>query len=285
MFYTVSMLERIGANMNGEHALFAPSPFARESLIYLYETAVQEIPSRKKVCQPAAEGYLAGLVLAGDTEIASPAGTSMHVAEGDYFWLDCRTEHVFFSANPFRFRAVRFGGGSASGFYRRQSEKNGLCGAAPATLGEQLSAIAAAAQRTDGARDFELCKLLCALVCDLSACAAEPNCGAPVPAYLSALLRYLDENFREELSLESLAERFHVNKYHLSHTFKKHVGIGYREYLVKLRIEYAARELRHTERSVAVIAENAGFPSAGYLTNAFKKNKQITPLAYRRQFR
>ena len=85
--------------------------------------------------------------------------------------------------------------------------------------------------------------------------------------------------------MESLAERFHVNKYHLSHTFKKYVGIGYREYLVKLRIEYAARELRHTERSVAVIAENAGFPSAGYLTNAFKKNKQITPLAYRRQFR
>ena len=139
---------------------------------------------------------------------------------------------------------------------------------------------------------MDLGKLLCALVGALSACAAEPNCGAPVPAYLSALLRYLDENFREELSLESLAERFHVNKYHLSHTFKKYVGIGYsredtayREYLVKLRIEYAARELRHTERSVAVIAENAGFPSAGYLTNAFKKNKQITPLAYRRQFR
>ena len=38
--------------------------------------------------------------------------------------------------------------------------------------------------------------------------------------------RYLDNNYREDISLDTLAEVAHINKYYLAHTFQKAYGIS-----------------------------------------------------------
>lgn len=51
--------------------------------------------------------------------------------------------------------------------------------------------------------------------------------------------RYLDNNYREEISLDTLAEVAHINKYYLAHTFQKAYGISPITYLTAAALRRA----------------------------------------------
>ena len=73
--------------------------------------------------------------------------------------------------------------------------------------------------------------------------------------------RYLDSNFREDISLDRLAEIAHINKYYLAHTFQKEYGISPITYLNCRRIEESKYMLGNTGYSLAQISELMGFSS------------------------
>ncbi len=76
--------------------------------------------------------------------------------------------------------------------------------------------------------------------------------------------RYLDSNFREDISLDRLAEIAHINKYYLAHTFQKEYGISPITYLNRRRIEESKYMLGNTGYSLAQISELMGFSSPSY---------------------
>ena len=55
----------------------------------------------------------------------------------------------------------------------------------------------------------------------------------------AAAKRYIDENYSRTITLDSLAEIAHVNKYYLSHSFKREYGASPIDYLMKRRITEA----------------------------------------------
>ena len=57
------------------------------------------------------------------------------------------------------------------------------------------------------------------------------------------LVQYIMEHFQEPLTLEGLAAKLHVNKYYLSHTFSGRLQMNFREYLNRIRLEYAVQLL------------------------------------------
>ena len=63
--------------------------------------------------------------------------------------------------------------------------------------------------------------------------------------------RYLDNNYREDISLDTLAEVAHINKYYLAHTFQKAYGISPITYLNRRRIEESKYMLGNTGYSRA----------------------------------
>lgn len=75
------------------------------------------------------------------------------------------------------------------------------------------------------------------------------------------LVRYVMEHFQEPLSLEELARNLHVNKYYLSHTFSSRLQMNFREYLNRIRLEYATQQIRSTRKPLTEIWEDAGFES------------------------
>ena len=97
--------------------------------------------------------------------------------------------------------------------------------------------------------------------------------------------RYLDANFREDVSLDLLAEIAHLNKYYLAHTFQKEYGISPITYLNRRRIEESKHMLGNTGYSLAQISELMGFSSPSYFSQCFRKAEGITPNEYRRQVR
>ena len=97
--------------------------------------------------------------------------------------------------------------------------------------------------------------------------------------------RYLDNNYREDISLDTLAEVAHINKYYLAHTFQKAYGISPITYLNRRRIEESKYMLGNTGYSLAQISELMGFSSPSYFSQCFRKAEGLTPNEYRRQVR
>ena len=93
---------------------------------------------------------------------------------------------------------------------------------------------------------------------------------------------YINNHYSEDLSLESIAEKFYISTFHLSHLFKKETGYNFKQYLMRMRIGEAQRILLHTDKRVADIAEMVGYEDASYFSRAFMKETGMTPREYRR---
>jgi len=96
---------------------------------------------------------------------------------------------------------------------------------------------------------------------------------------------YIDQHFKEALSLEQLAEKAHMNKYYLVHTFKDEYGISPINYMISRRIVESKYLLAETDLSLAQIAHLLGFSSPSYFSQAFRKAQGISPIDYRKSAR
>ncbi|MFB9327794.1 helix-turn-helix domain-containing protein [Paenibacillus aurantiacus] len=95
------------------------------------------------------------------------------------------------------------------------------------------------------------------------------------------ILRYIHHHFNEEISVQSLSEKFHLSPTYLSQLFKKEVGENFVEYLSRLRIRYACKLLAETNMTVSQIGEKCGFNDYFYFTRIFKRLNGMTPTQYR----
>ena len=80
---------------------------------------------------------------------------------------------------------------------------------------------------------------------------------------------------------EELAKKLHVNKYYLSHTFSARLQMSFREYLNRIRLEYAMQLIRTTGKPLTEIWEDAGFESQRSFNRVFRDAAGMTPKEYR----
>ena len=93
---------------------------------------------------------------------------------------------------------------------------------------------------------------------------------------------YIDDCYaREELSLEEIAAQVHLSANYVSTLFKKHSGMNISDYIIKVRMEHAARLLADTNFKTYEIAEQIGYTNAQYFSVLFKKHYKMTPKEYR----
>ena len=101
----------------------------------------------------------------------------------------------------------------------------------------------------------------------------------------AAVRRYIDLHFKESLTLEQLAEEGHMNKYYLSHAFKREYGVSPINYMISRRIEESKYLLAETDLSMSQIAQLLGFSSLSYFSQVFRKTQSVTPMEYRQSQR
>ena len=100
------------------------------------------------------------------------------------------------------------------------------------------------------------------------------------PNYAGAIKAYIDGNFNEDISLESLSRQFSINKFYLQKLFKRHTGLTPNDYLARTRLANAKQLLRTTSDTMTEIAHAVGY-TATYFDKIFKKYEGITPRDYR----
>jgi two-component system response regulator YesN len=95
------------------------------------------------------------------------------------------------------------------------------------------------------------------------------------------ILKYLHDNYYQDISLRELADQYYLNPSYLCRTFKKQVGKPFTVYLANLRLRHACELLRATTLSVYEIAERCGYKDYFYFARLFKRMLGITPSQYR----
>ena len=95
------------------------------------------------------------------------------------------------------------------------------------------------------------------------------------------VLTYLSIHFREQISLDQLADAMGVSRFHLSHLFSNKLGIGFKEYLNNLRVECAKSILRSTDIPVSEVYEASGFENQRTFNRVFRDSTGQSPRNYR----
>ncbi|HVY05270.1 MAG TPA: AraC family transcriptional regulator [Burkholderiales bacterium] len=108
---------------------------------------------------------------------------------------------------------------------------------------------------------------------------AESEKASVVPRSVMQAMKYIHENYANDVSLADIAGAAHLSSYHLTRVFKKATGMSPHQYLVQVRVN-SARSLLTAgagDRSLAEIAAAVGFSDQSHLTRHFKRMLGVTP--------
>ncbi len=104
-----------------------------------------------------------------------------------------------------------------------------------------------------------------------------------VPGQLVRRARdFLRVNFAQSISLSSLADQLQVTPAYLSAQFHREMNCSYSQYLLRLRMEEAARKLlEDADVKVHDVSRAVGFVSPKHFSHVFREYYQMTPKDYR----
>ena len=94
--------------------------------------------------------------------------------------------------------------------------------------------------------------------------------------------RYIDANYVQDITLDTLAELSHLNKYYMVHAFTQHCGCSPIRYLCQTRIAASKELLANTDYSITEVAQFSGFSSQSYFAQCFRKSCGMSASAYRK---
>ena len=300
-------------SVQSSRILYTPSPFARSSLLHLQEvgslSAIRPHTSKREKLQ----SYLCFMVEDGEGELVYE-GKKYELRSGDVVFIDCRKAYRHSTGmNPnaglWSFRWCHFYGPSMPAIYAKYCERGGLpvirgadvsvdlargadmgrrddvsCGADVSQYAAILTDIYTLASSSDYIRDMRINGKLNDLLTLLmeSSWHREAHTNAPKKMEISRVKSFLDEHYKEKLSLESVASHFFIDKHYLARLFKEHYGVTLFTYLQQVRITHAKRMLRFTDKTIEEIGLECGIGELNYFSRVFKKLEGVSPSEFRR---
>ncbi|MGH7943423.1 MAG: helix-turn-helix domain-containing protein [Opitutaceae bacterium] len=104
------------------------------------------------------------------------------------------------------------------------------------------------------------------------------------PRRLAWAAEFLREHFTEQLTLAQVASAAGIHPVYLAREFRRFHGCTIGEYVRRLRVERACRQLSSSNETLATIAANTGFSDQSHLSRTFKRLMGMTPAQYRAGF-
>ncbi len=95
---------------------------------------------------------------------------------------------------------------------------------------------------------------------------------------------YIQKNYAEKITLQSISEKFHFSASYCNSIFKKENNKPIVDYLIEERLRKAKELLVHTNLPLPQIAAKVGYEDYNYFSRLFKKNTCYTPMQYRKLY-
>jgi AraC-like DNA-binding protein len=113
----------------------------------------------------------------------------------------------------------------------------------------------------------------------------EPSRARMIDAHFSKAVDRIHEHYAEKLRVQDLARSAKVSVAQFERRMKRIFQLSAGQYLMKVRVDAAARLLQQTDESICGIAVHAGFFDQSRLSRAFRRVTGMTPGQYRRIIR
>ncbi len=96
------------------------------------------------------------------------------------------------------------------------------------------------------------------------------------------ILKFIEEDYSADLSLNSISEKLSLTPQYISKFFKTILGIGFVDYIHKIRVQKSLSDLLGSEKTILDIAFDSGFNDHKAYSRVFKKEYGVTPSEYRK---
>ncbi|HBI85079.1 MAG TPA: AraC family transcriptional regulator [Ruminococcus sp.] len=266
-----------------------PSAVARRAFFYLQECGHLKAGGSHHTARQNLQSFLFAVVLDGKGTLQYNGETTV-LEEGDCFFIDCRSPHSYQSDGdqPWELLWVHFNGCTTEEYYKLFVQQQTPV-FHPVSTVKFVSLIQELMRlNTETYADTEVLTsgvLMNLLTMLLTVNSISEESDTALQAKLKTVLAHIDANFTSDIRLDELAHRFDISKYYLTREFKRAYGETIFQHIISLRINYAKRLLRFTDKSVEEISALCGFNDQSYFSKQFKKAENVTCLAFRRRWR
>jgi AraC family transcriptional regulator len=137
---------------------------------------------------------------------------------------------------------------------------------------------------TDSASDLVLQGLIYELAGELAR-RGSPKLAPDAPAWLKRAREMLHDLWNQSVSIEEIAASVGVHPSHLNRVFRAHLNQTPGEYLRRLRMDRATREVIASDLPLKAIASLAGFSDQAHFTREFRRHHGVSPMEMRRSMR
>ena len=203
--------------------------------------------------------------------------------------INCMDHHYYecLQGQEWEFLWLHYNGTNALGYYK-EFLKNGfhvLHDMDPFFWESSMRRILALTMKKDLHSDIIVSNLITNLLTQLLITNSSEQLGLGfMPDFIKQTLKTVENEFTRPLTIDELAGKSGVSKFHFSREFKKYVGTTLHDYLITARINHAKEMLKYTNKSVEQIAYESGFNQASHFIQMFKSREKSTPLQYRKDW-
>ena len=284
-------LERYSSNWSEDSIRFINTPGKTAKSIYFYLQEVGYFKTKPPYFteRENLNSFLMVYTLSGEGNLQY-RGQEYQIKNGQCFLINCMEHHHYeVSKNSdWEFLWLHFNGANALGYFEEFS-RNGfkiIQVAQPKIFESTLYQLIDIHKNKSATTDIITSQCIHTLLTELIVQNTAGN--SPqflLPKYIKSIMKYIDLPFSEELSLDFLAQYQNINKFHLSHEFKKYTGLTLKEYIITTRLSHAKDLLKYTEKTVQEISEECGIFHTSHFINLFKSREGCTPFVYRKEWK
>lgn len=119
------------------------------------------------------------------------------------------------------------------------------------------------------------------LLADAARVRSRDGNGNRVPEWVKVARDVLHDRWREGVTVSQVAHALSVNPVHFTRMFRRYYGHSVGEYVRRLRLDWAVRELESSKRPISMVALEAGYSDQSHFTRECKRHFGFTPAAHR----
>jgi len=274
---------------NSVRIIVTPSNVAKSTYFYVEEIGYFKTLSTYFTQRENLNSYLIIYVLSGKGYLEYK-GESYTICSGHGFLIDCM-EYQYYKSDPedpFEILWVHFNGSTSHGYYQQFSKNSTpICHFDKTTMVPSIIQQLILAHKEKSVKTEPLCsKLLMDLLTQFLFTINDLDSSETfLPEYIKNIMKYLDKNLLDKITLDMLSKKFFINKFHLEKEFKRFIGISPNEYVILNRISYGKELLKYSDLPISEISFKTGNDNVSHFINLFKKREGITPLCYRRKWK
>ncbi len=99
------------------------------------------------------------------------------------------------------------------------------------------------------------------------------------------ITEYIKNNYTDKIRLSDIAKKYNYSLSHISRKFKQEMGMGFEEYIQRIRIEHSCRMLESSDKKINEISSLCGYDNIKFFNKVFKNTLKITPREFKKLYK